>query len=58
MHGTSHKYVSEQTAEFLGRPLSELKTIVLHLGNGASARPIDGGRSIETSMGPLPLEAS
>jgi acetate kinase len=56
MHGTSHKYVSEQAAVFLDRPLSELKTIVLHLGNGASAAAIDGGRSIETSMGLTPLE--
>ena len=55
-HGTSHKYVSEKTAEFLGRPLAELKTIVLHLGNGASAAAIDGGRSIDTSMGMTPLE--
>ena len=55
-HGTSHKYVSEKTAEFLGRPLAELKIIVLHLGNGASAAAIDGGRSIETSMGMTPLE--
>jgi acetate kinase len=55
-HGTSHKYVSEQTAIFLGRPLSELKTIVLHLGNGASACAVDGGMSIETSMGLTPLE--
>jgi acetate kinase len=56
MHGTSHKYVSEQAALFLDRPLTELKTIVLHLGNGASAAAIDGGRSIETSMGLTPLE--
>jgi acetate kinase len=55
-HGTSHKYVSEQTAVFLDRPLESLKTIVLHLGNGASAAAIDGGRSIETSMGLTPLE--
>jgi len=55
-HGTSHKYVSEQTAAFLGRPLAELKIIVLHLGNGASAAAIDGGRSVETSMGMTPLE--
>ncbi len=55
-HGTSHKYVSEQTAIFLGRPLSELKTIVLHLGNGASVAAIDGGVSVETSMGMTPLE--
>jgi acetate kinase len=55
-HGTSHKYVSERAAEFLGRPLADTKTIVLHLGNGASACAIDGGRSIETSMGMTPLE--
>ena len=55
-HGTSHKYVSEQAAAFLGRPLDELKIIVLHLGNGASVAAIDGGASIETSMGMTPLE--
>jgi acetate kinase len=55
-HGTSHKFVSEATAAFLGRPLSELKMIVLHLGNGASVCAIDGGRSVETSMGMTPLE--
>jgi acetate kinase len=55
-HGTSHKYVSERAAEFLGRPLKDTKTIVLHLGNGASACAIDGGRSIDTSMGMTPLE--
>lgn len=55
-HGTSHKYVSEQAALFLDRPLTELKTIVLHLGNGASVAAIDGGISVETSMGMTPLE--
>jgi acetate kinase len=55
-HGTSHKYVSEQAAAFLGRPLQSLKTIVLHLGNGASVTAVDGGVSIETSMGMTPLE--
>lgn len=55
-HGTSHKYVSEEAARFLGRPLGELKQIVLHLGNGASACAIDGGRSVDTSMGLTPLE--
>ncbi|WP_223694347.1 acetate/propionate family kinase [Leifsonia poae] len=55
-HGTSHKYVSEEAAKFLGRPLGELKQIVLHLGNGASACAIDGGRSVDTSMGMTPLE--
>lgn len=55
-HGTSHEYVSRTAAEFLGRPLQSLKTIVLHLGNGASVAAIDGGRSIDTSMGLTPLE--
>jgi len=55
-HGTSHKYVSEAAAAFLGRPLGELKQIVLHLGNGASACAVDGGRSVDTSMGMTPLE--
>ncbi|TFC77631.1 acetate kinase [Cryobacterium cheniae] len=55
-HGSSHKFVSEAAAEFLGRPLAELKTIVLHLGNGASACAVDGGRSIDTSMGLTPLQ--
>ncbi|MCS5735645.1 acetate/propionate family kinase [Herbiconiux daphne] len=55
-HGTSHKYVSQATAEFLGRPLEEVKMIILHLGNGASVCAVDGGRSVETSMGMTPLE--
>ena len=55
-HGTSHKYVSERAAEFLGIPLADSKIIVLHLGNGASACAIDGGKSIDTSMGMTPLE--
>ena len=55
-HGTSHRYVSRAAAEFLGRPVEELRMIVLHLGNGASACAIDGGRSVETSMGMTPLE--
>lgn len=55
-HGTSHKFVSEEAAAFLGRPLGELSQIVLHLGNGASASAIAGGRSVETSMGLTPLE--
>lgn len=54
-HGTSHRYVSRAAAEFLGRPLDELTQIVLHLGNGASACAIDGGKSVETSMGMTPL---
>jgi acetate kinase len=55
-HGTSHKYVSERAAAFLDRPLDSLRTIVLHLGNGASITAIDGGRSIDTSMGLTPLQ--
>jgi acetate kinase len=55
-HGTSHKFVSERAAEFLGRPIADLKIIVLHLGNGASVCAVGGGRSIDTSMGMTPLE--
>lgn len=55
-HGTSHKFVSEAAAEHVGRPLSELKQLVFHLGNGASVTAVDGGRSVETSMGLTPLE--
>jgi acetate kinase len=55
-HGTSHKFVSEAAARFLERPLEELRIIVLHLGNGASACAVRGGVSVETSMGMTPLE--
>jgi acetate kinase len=55
-HGTSHHYVSEQAAAFLNRPPQSLNQIVLHLGNGASASAIAGGRAVETSMGLTPLE--
>ncbi|MGF3055908.1 acetate/propionate family kinase [Microbacterium sp. YY-01] len=55
-HGTSHKYVSEQAAQFLGRDNAELRQIVFHLGNGASVTAIRGGQSVETSMGLTPLE--
>ncbi len=55
-HGTSYRYVSRAAADFLGRPLDELKLIVFHLGNGASVCAIDRGRSIDTSMGMTPLE--
>ena len=54
-HGTSHQFVAERAAVLLGRPLETLKIIVLHLGNGSSAAAIDGGRSIDTSMGLTPL---
>jgi acetate kinase len=55
-HGTSHQYVSEQAAVFLGVPLDTLSQIVLHLGNGASASAIVGGRPVDTSMGLTPME--
>lgn len=55
-HGTSHKYVSELAAEYLGKPLDEVNTIVLHIGNGVSACAVQGGKSVETSMGLTPLE--
>lgn len=55
-HGTSHRYVSEQAAAFLDAPLESLNQIVLHLGNGASASAIAGGRPVDTSMGLTPME--
>jgi acetate kinase len=55
-HGISHEYVAQRAAAHLGRPLSELKLITLHLGNGASAAAIRHGRCIDTSMGFTPLE--
>ncbi|MEU6158725.1 acetate kinase [Streptomyces sp. NPDC047130] len=55
-HGTSHAFVSRAAAELLGREPSEVNVIVLHLGNGASASAVRGGRCVETSMGLTPLE--
>lgn len=55
-HGTSHAYVSRRAAELFGKPLAEVNTVVLHLGNGASACAAQGGISIDTSMGLSPLE--
>jgi acetate kinase len=55
-HGTSHQYVSEQAAAYLDVPLIALRQIVLHLGNGASASAIAGGRPVDTSMGLTPME--
>lgn len=54
-HGTSHQSAARAAAEHLQWPLSELKQIILHLGNGASMAAVDGGRSIDTSMGMSPL---
>lgn len=55
-HGTSHAYVAEKAARFLAQPLESLNLITLHLGNGASVSAVEGGRSIDTSMGLTPLE--
>ncbi|EMS69753.1 acetate/propionate family kinase [Ruminiclostridium cellobioparum] len=55
-HGTSHKYVSERAADLLGKPLSELKIITCHLGNGSSICAVDKGKSVDTSMGFTPLQ--
>jgi acetate kinase len=54
-HGTSHGYVARRAAEHLGRDLADLNLVTLHLGNGCSAAAIEGGRSIDTSMGLTPL---
>ena len=55
-HGTSHSYVSKRAAEILGKDVKDLKTIVCHLGNGASICAVNGGKSVDTSMGLTPLE--
>ena len=55
-HGTSHSYVSKKAAELLGKPYDESKTIVCHLGNGASCCAVKNGKSVDTSMGLTPLE--
>lgn len=55
-HGTSHKYVAERAAELIGKPLEQLKIITCHLGNGSSITAIEGGKSVDTSMGFTPLD--
>lgn len=55
-HGTSHKYVAERASIMMDKPLSELKIITCHLGNGASVSAIKRGKCIDTSMGFTPLE--
>ncbi|MEY9848421.1 acetate kinase [Streptacidiphilus sp. MAP5-3] len=55
-HGTSHQYVSRRTAQLLGKTPEAVNVIVLHLGNGASASAVAGGRCVDTSMGLTPLE--
>ena len=54
-HGTSHKYVTQRAAAMLGKPIEELKLISCHLGNGSSITAVDGGKSVDTSMGFTPL---
>lgn len=54
-HGTSHRYVSQRAAEMLDTPIEDLKIITAHLGNGASLTAVEGGKSIDTSMGFTPL---
>lgn len=54
-HGTSHKYVSGRAAELLGKKPEDLKIITLHLGNGSSITAVDGGKSVDTTMGFTPL---
>ena len=54
-HGTSHYYVSQRTAELLGKPVDHLKIVTCHLGNGSSVTAVKNGHSIDTSMGFSPL---
>ena len=54
-HGTSHRYVSARAADMLGKPIEALKIITCHLGNGSSVAAVDGGKSVDTSMGFTPL---
>ena len=54
-HGTSHDFVSKRAAELMGKPIEDLKIITCHLGNGASITAVDGGKSVDTSMGFTPL---
>ena len=54
-HGTSHQYVSQEAAKLLGKPIEETKIITAHVGNGVSITAVDGGKSVDTSMGLTPL---
>jgi acetate kinase len=56
IHGTSHKYVAERTANLVGRPVDQMKIITCHLGNGSSITAVKRGKSVDTSMGLTPLE--
>ncbi len=55
-HGTSHRYVAYRAAEYLGKPVSSLKIVTCHLGNGSSVTAVKDGKSVDTSMGFTPLE--
>ncbi len=55
-HGTSHQFVAQKAADFIGKPIEELKIITCHLGNGASIAAVKNGKSVDTSMGLTPLE--
>ena len=55
-HGTSHSYVSKRIAEIVGMPYDQAKTIVCHLGNGASVCAVENGKSVDTTMGFTPLD--
>jgi acetate kinase len=55
-HGTSHKYVAQRYAELVGKDIKDLKIITCHLGNGSSITAVDGGKSVDTTMGFTPLE--
>lgn len=54
-HGTSHRFISKRVAELMNKPIEDLKIITCHLGQGASLCAVDGGKSIDTSMGLTPL---
>ncbi len=55
-HGTSHKYVTQKAAEILGKDAKDLKIVTCHLGNGSSITAVDGGKSVDTTMGFTPLD--
>lgn len=55
-HGTSHRYVSQEVARVMGKDAQSLKVVTCHLGNGGSVTAVDGGKSVDTSMGMTPLE--
>ena len=55
-HGTSHRYVSQRLAQLMGKDIKDLKIVSCHLGNGSSVTAVDGGKSVDTSMGFTPLD--